>query len=59
MRIVLTLLFAFFYLIIAKEVFEELQLGFLIVRHTYEDIDGNFGYFFKKLKEHDNYVLVD
>jgi hypothetical protein len=52
-------LFAFFYLVIAKEVFEELQLGFSVVRHTYEDINGKFGYFSKKLREHDNFVLVD
>jgi hypothetical protein len=34
-------------------------LGFLIVGHTHEDIDGNFGYLSKKLKEHNNYVLAD
>jgi hypothetical protein len=45
--------------VIAKEVFEELQLRFLVVRHTYKNIDGNFEYFSKKLREHDNYVLVD
>jgi hypothetical protein len=27
-----------------KEVFEEVQLGFLVVGHTHEDIDRNFGY---------------
>ncbi len=31
--------------------FEELWLGFLVVGHTYEDIDGCFGYLSKKLKE--------
>jgi hypothetical protein len=25
-------------------VFEEVQLGFLVVGHTHEDIDRNFGY---------------
>jgi hypothetical protein len=38
-------LFAFFYLVIAKEVFEELQLGFSVVRHTYEDINGYLNIF--------------
>jgi hypothetical protein len=27
-----------------KEIFEEVQLGFLVVGHMHEDIDGNFGY---------------
>jgi hypothetical protein len=34
-------------------------LGFLVVGHTHEHIDGNFGYLSKKLKEQNNYVLVD
>jgi hypothetical protein len=34
-------------------------LGFLVIGHTYEDIDGNFGYLSKKLREQNNYVLVD
>jgi hypothetical protein len=32
-------------------VFEEVKLRFLVVDHTHEDIDGCFGYLFKKLKE--------
>jgi hypothetical protein len=33
-----------------KEVFEKVQLGFLIVGHTHEDIDESFSYFSKKMK---------
>jgi hypothetical protein len=36
-----------------------MQLRFLIVGHTHEDIDGNFGYLSKTLRERDNFVLVD
>jgi hypothetical protein len=52
-------LLVFLSLLIMKEVFEEVQLGFLVVGHTHEDIDENFGYLLKKLKEHNNYVLAD
>jgi hypothetical protein len=34
-----------------KEIFEEVQLGFLVVGHMHEDIDKKFGYLSKKLKE--------
>jgi hypothetical protein len=34
-----------------REVFEEVKLGFLVVDHTHEDIDGCFGYLSKKLRE--------
>jgi CO dehydrogenase nickel-insertion accessory protein CooC1 len=30
---------------------EEVKLGFLVVGHTHEDIDGCFGYLSKMLKE--------
>jgi hypothetical protein len=30
-----------------------------VVGHTHEDIDGCFGYLSKKLKEENNYILVD
>jgi hypothetical protein len=46
-------------LLIACEVFEEVQLGFLVVGHTHEDIDGNFGYLLNKLKEKKNYVMTN
>jgi hypothetical protein len=52
-------LLAFLSFLIITKVFEEVQLGFLIVSHTHEDIDGNFGYLSKTLKEHDNYVLAN
>jgi hypothetical protein len=32
-----------------RDVFEEMKLGFLIVGHTLEDIDGYFGYMSRKL----------
>jgi len=51
-------LFAFWSLLTTRKMFEEVQLKFLVIWHTHKDIDGNFGYLFKKLKEHDNYVLV-
>ncbi len=44
-------LLAFFSLLMAREVFEEVKLRFLVVGHTHEDIDGCFGYLSKKLKE--------
>jgi hypothetical protein len=52
-------LLAFLSLLIARETFEKVQLRFLVVGHTHEDIDGSFGYLFKKLKEKNNYVIVD
>ncbi len=52
-------LFFFGSLLIAKDVFEEVQLGFLVVGHIYEDIFGKFGYLSKKLREQNNYLLVD
>jgi hypothetical protein len=42
-----------------KEIFEGVQLGFLVVGHTHEDIDESFCYLSKKLKKNKNYVLVD
>jgi len=44
-------LLAFFSLLMAREVFEEVNLRFLVVGHTHEDIDGCFGYLSEKLKE--------
>jgi hypothetical protein len=52
-------LLVFLYLLTAHEVFEEVQLGFLVVGHTHEDIDGNFGYLSKKLKEKNNYLMAN
>jgi hypothetical protein len=42
-----------------RDVFKEIKLGFLVVGHTHEDIDGCFGYLPKKLKEENTYVLAD
>jgi hypothetical protein len=43
-----------------RNVFEEVKLGFLIIGHTHDqDIDGCFSYLSKKLKEENNYILVD
>jgi len=44
---------------VARDVFEEAYLGLLVVGHTHEDIDGCFAYLSKKLKEENNYILVD
>jgi hypothetical protein len=52
-------LLTFMLLLTMKEVFEEVKLGFLVVGHTHEDIDGCFGYLSKKLREQNNYILVD
>jgi hypothetical protein len=42
-----------------RDVFEEVKLGFLVVGHTHEDIDGCFGYLSKKLREENNYILTN
>jgi hypothetical protein len=34
-------------------------LGFLVVGHTHEDIDGSFGYLTMKLKKQNNYAMAD
>jgi hypothetical protein len=52
-------LLAFLALLTTRKVFKEVQFEFLIVGHTYEDIDKSFGYFSKKLGEQNNYVMVD
>jgi len=48
----------FLSLLKTRKVFEEVKLGFLVVGHTHEDIDGCFGYLSKKLREQNNYILV-
>ncbi len=52
-------LLAFLSFLTTRDVFEELQLGFLVVGHMHKDIDGCFGYLSKKLREQSNYCLVD
>jgi hypothetical protein len=49
----------FLSLLKTRDMFEEVKLGFLVVGHTHEDIDGCFGYLSKKLREENNYILVD
>jgi hypothetical protein len=51
-------LLAFLSLLTTRDVFEEVQLGFLILDHMHEDIDGCFGYLSKKLIERSNYCLA-
>jgi hypothetical protein len=48
----------FLSLLTIREVFE-VQLGFLVVGHTHEDIDESFGYLSKKLEKQNNYVMAD
>ncbi len=43
-------LLMFLSLLMAKDVLEEVKLGFLVVGHTHEDINGCFGYLSKKLE---------
>jgi hypothetical protein len=43
----------------AREVFQEVKLGFLVVGYTHEDINGCFGYLSKKLREKNNYILAN
>jgi hypothetical protein len=33
-----------------KDVFEKVKLGFLIIGHTHDNIDGCFGYLSKKVE---------
>jgi len=53
-------LLAFLSLLTTRDVFEKVKLmGFVVIGHTHEGIDGCFGYLLKKLKKQNNYVLVD
>ncbi len=52
-------LLTFLLLLIGREVFQEVKLGFVVVGHTHEDVDGCFGYLSKKLRKQNNYILVD
>jgi hypothetical protein len=49
----------FLSLLTAHKVFKEVQLGFLVVGHTHQDIDGSFGYLLKNLGNQNNYVMED
>ncbi len=50
---------AFFSLLTTHEVFKEVQLRFLVIGHTHEDIDKSFGYLSKNLRKQNNYVMGD
>jgi hypothetical protein len=52
-------LLAFLSLLTVRDMFKEVKLGFLIIGHTHEDIDGCFGYLSNKLKEENNYILTN
>jgi hypothetical protein len=52
-------LLAFLFLLTTQETFEEVQLGFLVVGHTHEDIDKSFGYLSKNFRKKNNYVMAD
>jgi hypothetical protein len=52
-------LFGFLSLLTARKVFEEIQLGFLLVGHTHEDIDGYFSYVSDVLRKNNTFVLTD
>jgi hypothetical protein len=52
-------LLVFLSLLTMRDVFEKVKLGFLIVGHTHEDIDGYFGYLSKNLSEENNYILAN
>jgi CO dehydrogenase nickel-insertion accessory protein CooC1 len=39
--------------------FKKVKLGFLVMGHTHEDINGCFGYLSKKLREQHNEILAN
>ena len=50
---------AFCSLLTARRIFKEVTVGFLVVKHTHEDIDAHFSYLSKLLKMKNTYVLAD
>jgi hypothetical protein len=52
-------LLAFLSLLMARDVFEVVKLGFLVIGCTHENIKGCFGYLLKNLMEGKNYNLID
>ena len=50
---------AFLSLLTARGVFKEIQVGFLLVGHTHEDIDAYFSHLSKALKSKNTFVLAD
>ena len=49
--------FAFLFLLIGRRVFEIVEVGFLLVRHTHENIDGTYGKLSAKLMHKDIFSL--
>jgi hypothetical protein len=49
----------FYSLLIAKQIFIEFVVGFLIFRHTHKDIGAHFNYFSKLLKMKNTYILAN
>ena len=52
-------LMAFLSLLTARGVFREIQVGFLLVGHTHEDIDAYFSHLSKSLKSKNTFVVAD
>ena len=52
-------LMAFLSLLTTRDVFKEIQVGFLLVGHTHEDIDAYFSHLSKALKSRNTFVVVD
>ena len=51
-------LMAFLSLLTATGVFKEIQVGFLLVEHTHEDIDAYFSHLFKALKSRNTFIVA-
>ena len=49
----------FLSLLTTRGIFEEIQVGFLLVGHTHEDIDAYFSHLLKALKSKNTFVLAD
>ena len=50
---------AFLSLLTTQGVFKEIQVGFLLVGHTHEDIDAYFSHLSKSLKSKNTFVVAD
>ena len=50
---------AFLSLLTYRGVFKEIQVGFLLVGHTHEDIDTYFSHLSKTLKSQNTYIVAD
>ena len=46
-------------MLIGRGVFKEIQVGFLLVGHTHEDIDAYFSHLLKSLKSKNTFILAD